>query len=354
MRLTLLPNLRLLWRGPHSLQLGVDPDRALVLTFSAPGAARILKLLDGSRTVDEVLEQAQASFGLAPADTSALLSALIAAGLAIDTCSLLPEGLPDNARRRLLPEATALAIRDPTGSWSRQLSPADLRALTAFPEPLSGRFGPQSNPAEVIRRRAAAKAFVTGSELLVTPIAIALAGSGLGQVDLTVDGRGRPAEVIETLASVAPQTRVAPLRAGTATVVVRVGIRPAITRGGVGRSSAVLQVAIREGLVVVGPLVRPGGSPCANCLELHRADRDPAWPVLAAQLAQGRPGTEICALTTALAAAAYAAEEVLSYIDLRPVRTEGAAVEINRPGEMRRRVWGVHPKCGCQRISPSG
>ena len=35
---------------------------------------------------------------------------------------------------------------------------------------------------------------------------------------------------------------------------------------------------------VVGPLVLPGRSSCQRCHDLHRADRDPAWPSIAAQL----------------------------------------------------------------------
>jgi bacteriocin biosynthesis cyclodehydratase domain-containing protein len=115
----------------------------------------------------------------------------------------------------------------------------------------------------------------------------------------------------------------------------------------------VLTAGIRDGVVLVGPLVRPGGSPCWHCLELHRNDRDPAWPVIAAQLATAGDGGGTCALTTAIAAAAYAAEEVLSYVDGRSWHTDGAAVEIDRPGEIRRRSWTAHPRCGCQRRRPS-
>jgi hypothetical protein len=38
-----------------------------------------------------------------------------------------------------------------------------------------------------------------------------------------------------------------------------------------------------EGTGVVGPLVLPGGTACAGCLELGRADRDPGRPRLLAQ-----------------------------------------------------------------------
>ncbi|GAA1034256.1 hypothetical protein GCM10009557_38430 [Virgisporangium ochraceum] len=101
--------------------------------------------------------------------------------------------------------------------------------------------------------------------------------------------------------------------------------------------------------MLVGPLVPPSGSPCGSCLELHRRDRDSAWPQLAAQIATARDSVEVCGVTTALAGAAYAAEEVLRHIDGRPVRTVGAVVEISGPGTARRRTWPPHPWCDCSR-----
>ena len=49
-RPTLLPGLRRLWRDPHRLQLGTGPGRAVILELHRPGRARVLDLLDGTRT----------------------------------------------------------------------------------------------------------------------------------------------------------------------------------------------------------------------------------------------------------------------------------------------------------------
>lgn len=38
-----------------------------------------------------------------------------------------------------------------------------------------------------------------------------------------------------------------------------------------------------EGRAVVGPFVSPGRTACLRCLDLHRSDSDPAWPVLLEQ-----------------------------------------------------------------------
>src|SRR5262249_20022348 len=110
-----------------------------------------------------------------------------------------------------------------------------------------------------------------------------------------------------------------------------------------------LAVAVRDGTVVIGPLVRPGATPCLNCLDLHRVDRDPAWRVVAAQLSDGADQAEPIAATTALAATAFAAAEVLAHIDGGTPATRGARVETSRGGQPRRRQWSLHPQCGCRR-----
>ncbi|MGB8403870.1 MAG: cyclodehydratase, partial [Mycobacterium sp.] len=50
-----------------------------------------------------------------------------------------------------------------------------------------------------------------------------------------------------------------------------------------------LPVRIRDGVGLIGPLVLPGVTSCLNCADLHRGDRDAAWPAVATQL-QGAVG----------------------------------------------------------------
>ncbi|MBN1172876.1 MAG: hypothetical protein JXA67_11935 [Micromonosporaceae bacterium] len=361
MRLSLLPNLRQLWRDARTVQLGTDPARAVVLEFGDPVAARILDLLDGSRTEEQVLMDANTMLAIDVPDTIAVLNALRAAGLLVDAQALLPAGLPERTRLRLLPEASALALRatddDTTPGDRARLLQAAGGAGAAVPPMLLDRSTPgngsqegaPATPADALRRRAAAKILVTGLEPLAAPMAVMLAAAGIGHVDPSIDGRERPGDLLAVIARTAPETRITPIRAGSATVVVRVGSLPSSATGGRWRRAAVLSVTVRDGIVLVGPFVRPNSSPCGRCLELHRSDRDPAWPVLAAQLATMPAAADTCSLTTTMAAAAYAAEEVLSYVDGRALRTEGAAVEIGRPGEARRRSWEAHPNCDCVR-----
>ncbi|GAA4819318.1 cyclodehydratase [Tomitella cavernea] len=50
-----------------------------------------------------------------------------------------------------------------------------------------------------------------------------------------------------------------------------------------------LHVRLRDGSGVVGPVVLPGRTACLGCGDLHRRDRDPAWPRLMVQQ-MGRRG----------------------------------------------------------------
>jgi bacteriocin biosynthesis cyclodehydratase domain-containing protein len=235
----------------------------------------------------------------------------------------------------------------------------------------SGPGGARRSPADVLRRRCAARVIVAGDGPLVAPLAAVLASSGVGHVDPVVDGVTGVADVLvgglssddvrssraiataTAIVRFAPGADVSSVRADNVDFVVRVGDRqpPALARRGVRLNSLPrLEVTVRLGTVLVGPLVRPSGSPCRRCLDLHRRDRDPAWPVLAAQLATAPPGDgEPCALTTALAGAAFAADEVLAFLDGAAGRTEAAIVEIPRAGEFRRREWAAHPRCDCRR-----
>jgi hypothetical protein len=354
-----------MWRSPYTLQLGLDPTRAVVVELANPVAARLLDLLDGAHTERSVLDYA-ARCGVAQVDAHLLLDTLRIAGLVVGAQTLLPNYLPEQGRRRLTPEAVAIALRGLDGS---QLAAARARTATAAPS------APIATPAQVLRRRAAARVVVTGRGRLASAIALTLAQAGIGHVIPALDGRVAPGEMIaggllgtdldrprsvavaEAIARAAPGTATKPVRRGEASFLVQVGVAgtggPATLHATAyaQRRLAHLAVAIRDGTAVVGPLVPPAGSPCLNCLDLHRRERDPAWPAIAAQLAAEANSpvevVESCAATTLLAATAFASAEVLAYLDGGAPDTVGATIEIAAAGQHRRRTWLPHRECGC-------
>lgn len=119
-----------------------------------------------------------------------------------------------------------------------------------------------------------------------------------------------------------------------------------------------LPVRVRDGVGVIGPLVLPGVSSCLSCADLHRTDRDAAWPALAAQL---REVTGTADRPTLLATAALALAQLQQIIAaVRPgaapapaaPATLNATVEVDvGAGSIVARRWTRHPLCGCWHTS---
>jgi len=332
-RPTLIPGLPRVWRGPTELQLGSGPTRAVLLDLPHARVAGVLDLLDGTRSERLIMLEA-AERGIPPDEARALLETLHAAGLAVPAAWLVPAGLPAPARDRLLGEAAALAVAHPA-----------------------------TPPARLLRRRAAARVVISGRGRLGAGIAVALAEAGVGQIQPDLPGQvvrgelaggplrasdvGRPRReaVLAAVAGLAPG--IESTRRGAAALVVQldhdepVGL---IAAAHAQRRQPHLAVAIREGAAVIGPLVPATGAPCLICLELHRKERDAGWP------GPPRPDPpEPCAVSTLLAATAFATAEVLTFLDGGTPSTLGGSAQIAAPGRVRRRTWPPHPSCDCVR-----
>lgn len=99
----------------------------------------------------------------------------------------------------------------------------------------------------------------------------------------------------------------------------------------------------------IGPLLLPGHGPCLHCLDLTRAEVDPAWPWLSAQL--DRPGITgpdpVGGLPAVrLLAAGLTTTLVLDHVGGR-LTTPGWSFEVATPGPtLERHLWPVHPGCG--------
>ncbi|GGK17085.1 hypothetical protein GCM10010124_07050 [Pilimelia terevasa] len=321
-RPTLIPGLARVWRGPDVLQLGVEPGPTCVVVLPHPALGRVVDLLDGALTVPALVTRA-AHDGVPAAYVHALLEALTHAGVLVPAAHLYPARLPPARRRRLTAEAAALALAEP---WR--------------------------SPAAALQARSAARVRLTGDGPLLSGVARELARAGLGRLDPVPAVRSRRVAVCAEIAAAAPDVDCAPL-ARDPTVVVHVGlVGPAalVALGHARRRQPHLLVGVRGSVVAVGPLVPPSGGPCLECLDRHRADRDPGWPRLAGQLGVGAGPAGAVALG---AGAAYAAGQVLAVVDGRAPHTIGAVVEFDRDGVPRRRRWDRHPWCPCTGSPPT-
>lgn len=105
-----------------------------------------------------------------------------------------------------------------------------------------------------------------------------------------------------------------------------------------------LAVVFGELAATVGPLVRPGATPCLACVEQQRTDADPAWPAIGTQLW----GVPAAADTTLLAT--EAALETVRMLAERP--EDQVRIDAER-GERIRRRWDYSARCGCRGLELS-
>jgi bacteriocin biosynthesis cyclodehydratase domain-containing protein len=342
--------LRRLWRDHTTLQLGVRPERALLLRGVGDRAARLIAAIDGTRDHD-ALRRTAAELGLHQGFADRLLALLVEARV-VDDAAVNPAALTRLSlaeRDRLAPDLSSIALLSPRADGG--LATLDLRRQARVAVVGAGRVG------------------VTAAGLL--------AAAGIGHVDINDDGTCAASDCAPggmSIGSVgasrvnagraaiqraSASTQVRPLeRDERPTLVVlapRSGsVEPLVgdhlLRGGTPH----LLVGVRETTAVIGPLVVPGESACLRCLDLRRADRDPAWPLIAAQLASEPPTAPAPACDVALAslAASVATLQALAWVDAAgapplPATFDGT-LEVTLPDwRLRRRPWSAHPSCGC-------
>ncbi|MFI9118265.1 TOMM precursor leader peptide-binding protein [Streptomyces bikiniensis] len=359
------PALRRAWRSLRCVQFGVTPAHAVVLDPVGPETEAVLGLLDGTRGVELLRAEARA-LGLPDGRLDALLGRLESAGLLTDAAA----GRPGRAG----PGAGAAdAAPDPLR--------ADLASLSVVhPEP--------ERAVGVLAARRALRVQVRGAGRVGATVAALLAAAGVGRVEVLDSGRVEP---WETAPGGLPAEAVGERRATAARRLVgrwsrdapRGGGRGGASGGGRGGASgepglSLVVVTPRDGLgayvpdplpaqrwvssgvphlyagVVeatgtVGPLVLPGGTACARCLQEERTDREPVRPRLLAQWRSGAPHPlPACDLALATAVAGLAAAHALAFLDGDLPASTGTRWEASLPFlEWRAERLGPHPACPC-------
>jgi hypothetical protein len=347
MRPALKTGLRPLWRDRETLQVGVDPRRARALTGLGKAAA-VVSLLDGSRDTAEVVRTAQ-TYGIRADAVHRVIGLLASAGVLDDFPAGLRAALPDYLRARIGPELACAALA----------------------------YGHGDGGAAVLARRRAAFARVYGAGRVGACVATFLAASGVAWVscrdtgtaeaaDVTPAGLGpadvgggRAAGVARAVHRVAPEARTADDARSLPDLAVVTGRPDPVLLAGLARDRIPYLVAhADEAIGTVGPLVLPGRSACARCVDLSKAARDPAWPRILAQASDiSGPGAaagtvaaaQACDTVLAAATAALAAGQALAFVDraCEPAAVS-ATLEVVLPGwQWQRRGWPAHPACTC-------
>jgi bacteriocin biosynthesis cyclodehydratase domain-containing protein len=354
------------WRDNDTLQLGIDPRRAVALTGMG-GLAAVISLLDGSRDRMQVL-QAAAGTGIPAATVDRVLTLLAAAGVLDDFAA-------GTLRVLSPPWRSSLAGELATVSLARQDADGGARALarrraarvsihqtghreTSAPQTSTRQTGIRQNSA---RQNSAPQTSVQGTSAYAAggsgPDA-ASGGQGTGRIAASIAGLLSAAGVDVVSAQTEPTPRG---RARTRRRAAAAGGRPDLAvivgQPGLDLPATLMRDRIphlsayaSEAIGVVGPFVVPGRTACLRCLDHARTDRDPAWPVILAQLAGRQPVPLACDAPLAAAVAAQASFQALAFIDgaAVPGPVTNGTLELVLPAwQWRRRTWPPHPACDC-------
>ncbi|MFF7491168.1 ThiF family adenylyltransferase [Streptomyces luteogriseus] len=355
------PALRRGWRDLNTVQFGMTPAHAMTLGPMDLATGSFLDLLNGTRGLELLREEGRRT-GLPDGHVDGLVRGLARAGLLDDARGGGP---------------AADALRKKTEVLDR-LRPdlASLSLTTSAPGDAIGQLA----------ARRSQRVQVRGAGRVGAVVASLLAGAGVGEVDVLDGGCVEPWDVApgglppESVGDRRDESaRRAVRRAAPDRPPRRASVQACPGAGDPGFSLVILaprdDVAVHapdpaaaeplmasgtphlyagvvEGTGVAGPLVLPGETSCARCLQEGRADRDPAWPRLVAQWRSGRQRqVGPCDLTLATTVAGLAAAHALAFLDGRVPSSAGARWEVSVPGlHWRRRPIRAHPECPCAAV----
>lgn len=312
------------WRDQDTLQIGIDPRRAVALSGMSQ-AAVLVGLLDGSRDREQVVAAAT-SLGVPSTATERVLTLLAAGGALDDFPASTLRDVPAPRRARLAAELATVSLA----------------------------HGDSDGGARSLARRRAGVVRIEGDRRVGRAVGRILIASGVGQVRFGTIRASQAADEQPPCGEQAdkrPPTDERERGAGSPGLIVLVGRLPAARTDQLTRDRIPhLALVASEAIAIVGPLVVPGKTACLRCLDYTRAGSDPAWPLILAQIASRRPEPEACGALLASMVAAQAAGQVLCAIDQTPIATAAAngTLELVLPDwQWRRRTWSPHPACAC-------
>jgi hypothetical protein len=303
-----MPYAPLIQRSSDEVQVGVDPDTALV--FRGPGFGPLLDLLDGSHPVGAIARAGRGA-GLTTAQVREALDALAAAGLAAERGVAPYTDSSASLRVRLI---GAGSVGYPL---ARVLVASGLGTLYVYDdEPPDPTLYPSAG---VLASKAEALRSAIGETATAIFTLSHWSKPDTAQPDLTIVAWDRPE------------------------------IDRVITDHLVRIDQPHLVVRCWGNGVSVGPLVLAGKTSCLRCTDLARSAADPQWPAVLRQLSRVRLNSPPALLAWA---AAVAAAQALAFLCGELPESAGATLELGWPDYVTQlRRWAAHPNCGCGWLS---
>ncbi|MEP7034370.1 MAG: hypothetical protein ABI662_06575 [Dermatophilaceae bacterium] len=313
-------------RGPGSLQLGLSPGFGVVLDGLSDAEVALVEHLDGSL------------------DTSALYAVAADAGVANGRVSALITTL---AEHHLLVEITPGQARLPQANEPRRhLLAGDARAIAAaYDLPGDGN--------NHVAERSAQHVVISGEGELPGALADLLRVGGIGRVSVGPNAVNMIDLELRDHWAAGASDRLGPMLMQPDLVVLAAmgAIPPDAGTPWLRRGIPHLPLVVQGHRVQVGPLITGDHGPCLMCLDLHRRDRDAAWPALLSQLAPGGPHLPHApvSLESSLTAMTAGAAAMIVHTCLDGhLAPDGLSLELSLPWPtIQIRQWFPHPLCGC-------
>jgi len=318
-------------RGPGSLQLGLSPDAGVVLDGLSDAEMAMAEGLNGSMDT-QTLYAVAAAAGVEADRVSALITALDEHHLLVDTTTdrVWLSAIAGPRPQPLRPNPTAMAI--------------------------TAAYGLPGDGFDHVAARSTQHVVISGEGDLPYSLANLLRVGGIGQVsvgasavntlDLELRGHHASGGKATFGRSVDPPARPDLVVLAAVGAIHADAGEPWLRRG-----IPHLPLVVQAHRVQVGPLITGGAGPCLSCMDLHRRDRDAAWPALLSQLSPMwplRPGAPVNLESTLSAMTiGVAAMIVHTCLDGQPVPGD-VSLELSLPWPaILSRRWFRHPLCGC-------
>jgi hypothetical protein len=300
----LAPYAPVIQRADDEIQVGIDPDNALV--FRGSGFGVLLGLLNGSRQTSAVVRAGRAA-GLTTDQVTAAMDALAAAGL------LTERGAAPYADSLASSSVRLIGAGDIGYQLARLLTLSGLGILYVYDAELpDSALYPVSG---VLPSRAEALRSALADTRTTISTVSHWSKPETARLDLSIIACDRP-----------EHDRV-------------------ITDHLMRDDQPHLLVRCWGSGVSVGPLVVPGQTSCLRCADLARSDADTQWSNVLRQL----PRVQIESPPALLAwAAAVAAAQTLAFLHGDLPECAGSTLELGWPDFVTRlRPWPAHSHCGC-------
>jgi hypothetical protein len=319
-------------RGPGSLQLGLCPDAGVVLDGLTDAEIAMAEGLDGSRDL-QALHIVAAAAGVAADRVCALIATLNEHHLLVDTATdrtwLSPVDGP--GRHPLRTDETAVAIAAGYRLAGDGLDYVAARSTQHVV--ISGEGDLPSALADLLREGGIGEVSVGANA--ADMLDLELRGHQVNRQGATFDAALQPPERPDLVVL----TGVGAIRADAGEPWLQRGIPH-------------LPLVVQAHRVQIGPLITGGAEgPCLACMDLHRRDRDAAWPALLSQLSPTWPlcpGAPVNLESTLTAMAVGAAAMIVhTCLDGQPVPGDlSLDLSLPWPAILSRR-WFRHPLCEC-------